>query len=297
MSPPEPVTIAIVMALSQSIPSAEYAILPGAGRQDRRIGTLGLSSLSTLRLGNAAAADLPCACRAILGGAHVLPGLRSEGRIDSMNYQQTIRISFRRRRSVRSRCRLAGDRDSIYALLDGRSGCWIRRRVVGVHQRHPGEERWAVDQVAYAEGTYAPGVHAVVSDVFEAEFPTEHFDAVWVSNFLEHLTTQESVALFLETMYAATVPGGRIAVMGPNFRYCSREYFDMADHTLIFTHRAIAEHLYAAGFVPERSSPASCPTRSPAGCRRRPRLTRLYLRSPLAWRALGKQFLVIGRRS
>ena len=44
--------------------------------------------------------------------------------------------------------------------------------------------------------------------------------------------------------------GGRIAIMGPNFRYCAGEYFDCADHTLIFTHRAIAEHVYAAGFEP-----------------------------------------------
>ena len=119
----------------------------------------------------------------------------------------------------------------------------------------PAPERWAIDQVAYAEGTYEPGVHSVVSDIFEAELPAAHFDGIFVSNFLEHLTTQEAVATFLERIHAATAPGGRIAIMGPNFRYCSREYFDMADHTLIFTHRAIAEHLYAAGFEPERVEP------------------------------------------
>src|ERR1700756_40076 len=103
----------------------------------------------------------------------------------------------------------------------------------------PARERWAVDQVAYAEGTYDPGVRSIVSDIFEADLPEEHFDGIWVSNFLEHLTTQESVARFLERMHAVTAPGGRIAIMGPNFRYCANEYFDMADHTLIFTHRAI----------------------------------------------------------
>ena len=161
----------------------------------------------------------------------------------------------------------------------------------------PAPERWAVDQVEYAEGTYAPGVRSVVSDVFDAELPPEHFDAVWVSNFLEHLTTQESVALFLERMYAAIVPGGCIAVMGPNFRFCAKEYFDMADHTLIFTHRAIAEHLYAAGFVPERIEPRFLPYSFTGRLPPSARLTRLYLRSPIVWRALGKQFLVIGRRT
>jgi hypothetical protein len=160
----------------------------------------------------------------------------------------------------------------------------------------PAEERWAVDQVAYAEGTYAAGVRAVVSDIFEADLPPAHFEGVFVSNFLEHLTTQEAVATFLERMHATTAVGGRIAIMGPNFRFCQREYFDMADHTLIFTHRAIAEHLYAAGFEVERVEPQFLPYSFTGRLPPSPRLTRLYLRTPAAWRLAGKQFLVIGRR-
>jgi 2-polyprenyl-3-methyl-5-hydroxy-6-metoxy-1,4-benzoquinol methylase len=160
----------------------------------------------------------------------------------------------------------------------------------------PARERWAVDQVAYAEGTYEPGVRSVIANALEAELPTEHFDGVFVSNFLEHLPTQEAVATFLNRMHAATRPGGRIAIMGPNFRYCVAEYFDMADHTLIFTHLAIKEHLYAAGFEPEqvdaRFLPYSFTGRLPPSST----LIRQYLRMPIAWRLLGKQFLVVGRR-
>jgi SAM-dependent methyltransferase len=161
----------------------------------------------------------------------------------------------------------------------------------------PAQERWAVDQVAYAEGTYAPGVRAVVSDIFEAELPPSHFGGVFVSNFLEHLTTQEAVARFLDRMHATTAPGGRVAIMGPNFRFCAREYFDMADHTLIFTHRAIAEHLYAAGFEVERVEPRFLPYSFTGRLPPSPQLTRWYLRTPAAWRLMGKQFLVIGRRA
>jgi hypothetical protein len=160
----------------------------------------------------------------------------------------------------------------------------------------PARERWAIDQVAYAEGTYGAGVRAVVSDVFEADLPDGHFDGIFVSNFLEHLTAQEDVARFLRRMLAATALGGRIAVMGPNFRYCPRDYFDMADHTLIFTHRAIAEHLYAAGYEPELIVPRFLPYSFTGRLPPSARLTRAYLRTPLAWRLLGKQFLVIGRR-
>jgi methyltransferase family protein len=160
----------------------------------------------------------------------------------------------------------------------------------------PARERWAVDQVAYAEGTYDPVVRSVVSDIFEADLPAEHFDGVFVSNFLEHLPTQEATASFLERMHGATAPGGRIAIMGPNFRYCAEDYFDMADHTLIYTHRAIAEHLYAAGFEPERVEPRFLPYSFTGRLPPSPALTRRYLRTPLAWRLLGKQFLVVGRR-
>ena len=157
-------------------------------------------------------------------------------------------------------------------------------------------ERWAIDQVAYAEGTYAPEVRSVVSDVFEAQLPASYFDGIFVSNFLEHLPTQEAVAAFLSRMHRSTASGGRIAVMGPNFRYCANEYFDMADHTLIFTHRAIAEHLYAAGFEPIRVEPRFLPYSFTGRLPPSPLLTRLYLRTPAAWRLIGKQFLVIGQR-
>ena len=51
----------------------------------------------------------------------------------------------------------------------------------------PAQERWAIDQVAYAEGTYRSNVRSIVSDIFEAELPAAHFDGMFVSNFLEHL--------------------------------------------------------------------------------------------------------------
>jgi SAM-dependent methyltransferase len=159
----------------------------------------------------------------------------------------------------------------------------------------PATERWAIDMVRHAEGTYGSGVRSVIADVFAVELPQAHFDGIFVSNFLEHLSTQEAVAVFLERMRRATAPGGRIAIMGPNFRYCGAEYFDMADHTLALTHHAVAEHLYAAGFEPERIEarflPYSFTGRLPASRA----LMRCYLRLPLAWRVLGKQFLVIGR--
>jgi SAM-dependent methyltransferase len=160
----------------------------------------------------------------------------------------------------------------------------------------PAAERWAVDEVAYEEADHTPGTTVVTSRIMDAELPAEHFDGVFVSNFLEHLPGQEAISEFLERMHEVTRPGGRIAIMGPNYRYCSKEYWDFADHIVALTHMAIAEHLYTAGFEPERTIPRYLPYSFNGILPPSPRLTGLYLKTPPAWRLLGKQFLVIGRR-
>ncbi len=159
----------------------------------------------------------------------------------------------------------------------------------------PAREKWAVDAVDYGLGA-GEGTNMVVGNALTAELPAEHFDAVWVSNFLEHLLSQEQVAEFLERMHGLLKPGGRIAIMGPNFKYCYREYFDCADHTVVLSHIGVEEHLAGAGFGIERVVPRFLPYsfrgRLPAG----QALIRRYLQTPLAWRVLGKQFLLVGRK-
>jgi SAM-dependent methyltransferase len=158
------------------------------------------------------------------------------------------------------------------------------------------EERWAVDEVAYPEAERTNGVKVITSGIMDAELPSEHFDGVFASNFLEHLPDQEAISRFLERMHGVMRPGGRIAIMGPNYRYCAKDYWDCADHYVALTHVAIAEHLYAAGFEPERIVPRYLPYSFRGILPPSKTLTRLYLKAPLAWKLLGKQFLVIGRR-
>jgi SAM-dependent methyltransferase len=158
------------------------------------------------------------------------------------------------------------------------------------------EERVAVDEVAYPEAEHSSGVRRVTSKIMDAELPSGHFDGVFVSNFLEHLPSQEGISEFLERMHEVMAPGGRIAIMGPNYRYCSNEYWDCADHIVALTHLAIDEHLYTAGFEPERNIPRYLPYSFRGILPPSRKLTRMYLQTPLAWRLLGKQFLVIGQR-
>lgn len=161
----------------------------------------------------------------------------------------------------------------------------------------PSQERWAQDMNrAFLEKHAANGVRLVVGDALKAELPVGHFDGIFVSNFLEHLGSQQQVADFLGKMHGHLKHGGRIAILGPNFKYVFKNYFDFADHTVVLTEEAVAEHLVGAGFTLERVHPRFLPFSFKGRMPVSPWLVRTFLRTPLAWRFLGKQFLVIARK-
>ncbi|HMK18619.1 MAG TPA: class I SAM-dependent methyltransferase [Chitinophagaceae bacterium] len=159
------------------------------------------------------------------------------------------------------------------------------------------EEKWAVDLNDYFIKKYvAPSVKIVVGDIFRVQLPQNYFDGVFVSNFLEHLNSQEEVAAFLEKMYRSIRPGGRIAIMGPNFKYAYRSYFDFADHTVVLSELGVAEHIYGAGFELENVHPKFLPLSFRGGMPVSRFLVKSYLSMPFAWKIFGKQFLVIARK-
>lgn len=159
----------------------------------------------------------------------------------------------------------------------------------------PAADRWGVDLVKQGDLESA-GVKMLIADIMDAELPADYFDGVFLSNFLEHLPDQNAVAALLAKLRDAMRPGGRIAIMGPNFRYCAKYYFDCADHTVILTHVGLEEHVHAAGFEVESVSPRFLPYSFRGLLPPSPLMTRTYLRTPALWRLLGKQFLVIGRK-
>ena len=160
----------------------------------------------------------------------------------------------------------------------------------------PASERWMVDAVEIPEDHLDPTVKTIFGDIRDVELPDGYFEGIFVSNFLEHLASPDDIADFLVQMRAALADGGRIVVMGPNFKYAWKEYFDFADHRLALTHVTVMEHLAAAGFHIESVSPRFLPYSFTGRLPARPELTRLYLNVPLAWRVLGKQFLVVGSK-
>jgi len=158
----------------------------------------------------------------------------------------------------------------------------------------PADERWLVDVIDYPGRQTAAGVKIVIGDIFDVELPRAHFNGIFASNLLEHFRTPEHVAAFLQRMRDCLAPGGVLAVMGPNFKYCAREYFDCADHLLALTEVSVQEHMFAAGYDVTEVIPQFLPFSFRGRLPPSPTLTGLYLRTPLLWRVLGKQFFVAG---
>lgn len=161
----------------------------------------------------------------------------------------------------------------------------------------PSTEKWTIDlNEAFLNKYAAEPVKKVVGNNLTVDLPEGYFDLIFISNFLEHLESQEQVAEFLEKMYRSVKKGGFIAVMGPNFKYCSREYFDFADHTVCLSELGAAEHLFGAGFDIVQIHPRFLPLSFRGGLPVNKFLVQTYLQMPFAWRFFGKQFLLIARK-
>lgn len=158
------------------------------------------------------------------------------------------------------------------------------------------KERWAVDMNDSLNKFAETDVRKVIGNNLHVELPDAHFDGVFVSNFLEHLNSQDEVALFLEKMHKTLKRGGLIAIMGPNFKYTYSEYFDFADHTVILTELGVAEHLFGAGFRIKEIHPRFLPLSFRGKLPVNRFLARLYLTNSIFWRFFGKQFLLIAEK-
>jgi ubiquinone/menaquinone biosynthesis C-methylase UbiE len=121
-------------------------------------------------------------------------------------------------------------------------------------------------------------------------------DVVFTSNFLEHLRTKDECDAVLKEVRRILKPSGRLVIMGPNIRYLASEYWDFYDHYLPLSHLSLEEGLVQAGYEVEKIIPRFLPYTTRSALPKHHSLIALYLKLPIVWRILGKQFLLVGRK-
>jgi SAM-dependent methyltransferase len=121
-------------------------------------------------------------------------------------------------------------------------------------------------------------------------------DVVMTSNFLEHLPDKKTLEEFLDQVRAALKSGGRYLILGPNLRYLPGEYWDFYDHHLGLTHLSLCEVLQLRGFRVELCIDRFLPFTTQGALPTHPWLVWIYLRVPVMWRLLGKQFFIVASK-
>jgi SAM-dependent methyltransferase len=124
----------------------------------------------------------------------------------------------------------------------------------------------------------------------------ESLDVVFTSNFFEHLPNKQALSRTLAEAKRCLKPGGRLIALGPNIKYLPGVYWDFLDHHVPLTEHSLSEALIHEGLSIETCIDKFLPFTMVNGPEYPVFFIAIYLRLPLAWRILGKQFLVIGRK-
>lgn len=157
--------------------------------------------------------------------------------------------------------------------------------------------KYAMDLNPDAGKRAAPGITVLQQNCAAPwPLPEGELDAVFTSNFLEHLPNKAAVGTVLSNAYRCLKPGGSFIAMGPNIKHVHDAYWNFFDHYVELTELSLSEALSNCGFRIEKQVARFLPYTMSHGREYRLWVLRLYLAAPAAWRVFGKQFLVVGRK-
>jgi SAM-dependent methyltransferase len=143
-----------------------------------------------------------------------------------------------------------------------------------------------------------PSVETILQDCSQPwHIPDSSLDVVFTSNFFEHLPNKDALRRTLSEAWRCLKNGGRIICVGPNIRFLHGAYWDFLDHFVPLTDRSMTEILTLTGFAIERVEPRFLPYSMSQGFTPPIGFVILYIRLPFLWRILGKQFLLVARKT
>jgi SAM-dependent methyltransferase len=161
----------------------------------------------------------------------------------------------------------------------------------------PAGVKYAMDLNPDVRTRASEGIFILQQDCAEPwSIPDGELDAVFTSNFLEHLPDKAAVRAVLSNAFRCLKPGGYFIAIGPNIKYTPGEYWDFFDHYVALSDLSLAEALLNCGFEIETQVARFLPYTMSRGRQYPPAVLRVYLALPPVWRIFGKQFLVVGKK-
>jgi SAM-dependent methyltransferase len=158
--------------------------------------------------------------------------------------------------------------------------------------------KYAMDLNPDVVNLAAPGITVIEQDCSaEWDIAPDSLDAVFSSNFLEHLPDKAALERTLQNARRALRDGGRLILMGPNIKFLPGAYWDFFDHYVALTELSLSEVLKKTGFAIEVCVDRFLPYSMSQGRVYPVWMLRSYLAMPFAWRFFGKQFLIVARRT
>ena len=153
-------------------------------------------------------------------------------------------------------------------------------------------ERWGTD-LRDIRAHLDEDIHFVQANGLELDrhLPNDHFDLIFMSNYLEHLPSPNAVVDQLAVCRQLLRSGGSVLILQPNIRLVGGAYWDFIDHHVALTEKSLEEAAEIAGLktrsVVKRFLPYTTKGRLP----QHPALVGAYLAFRPAWWLLGKQTL------
>jgi SAM-dependent methyltransferase len=158
------------------------------------------------------------------------------------------------------------------------------------------DRRTAVDLSPDMPRWARANVKAICADALDyvRSAEADQFDFILASNFFEHFDWPQLNEM-LPQILRLLRPGGRLAIIQPNFRLSAGRYFDDYTHRAIFTDVSLADWLRSGGFDIVENIPRFLPLTVKSRGGNLTFLVPLYLRLP--WRPLAGQMFVLAQKS
>ncbi len=121
-------------------------------------------------------------------------------------------------------------------------------------------------------------------------------DAIFISNFFEHITKDQIIDTLKECFRCLKV-GGQILILQPNIRFAAKDYWMFFDHITPIDDRALVEILTVLGFKVKLNMPKFLPYTTKSKLPKSLILLKLYLKIPLLHRIFGGQAFVVAART